>query len=214
MSNEKKRGGFLLSFIFVIILAADVVFAIMYFAQRQNYSASKQSLSQTRSDNNALLSTLGDLRLRLNAAEDKSQKLEIEVKNVGSDEGEIKGVVPVFSGASDKLIIICAETPDQAKIYCEKTANGEEKFEFGAPAGEYYVFAVNIPYPLAAENVKGEGGIFGYYTQKAKCALEGKDWKADSSCASDKILVKVEAGRAAENIVFEDAKFFGEKTKE
>ncbi len=199
MAKEKKSGGALSFFLIVIFMATAVFFAIMYFAQKTNFDESKVALSETKNDYSALMSDISDLRLQLNASEDKSKKLEAAAAAVVSDsqdKGFIKGVLAHEKTPMPLGLLACAESKAGDKLFCmNHQDNGN--YELKVPAGEYYVFAMETCYPpINNGRLSACPSNVAYYTEFVKCDPA----EADNQCPHDKALVTVAGGATVENI--------------
>lgn len=199
MPKEKRAGSFFSSFLIVLSLAAAIFFGIMYFSQKTSFDESKKMLSEAKSGYGSLLADISDLRLRLNAAEDKSKKLE-EVATAATagkeNVGKIKGILSHERNPLPLGLLACAETKAGDGLYCINK-KGDGSYELEVPAGDYYVFALETCYPpINNGRVTACPSNVAYYTEFVKCDPA----EPDNQCPHDKAPVAVAAGAEVENV--------------
>jgi hypothetical protein len=199
MAKEKKSGGVLSFFFIVIFMAAAILFAIMYFAQKVSFDESRRMLSEAKGGYGSLLSDISDLRLRLNAAEDKSKKLEEAAAAAVADaqnKGVIKGLLSHEKSPMPLGLLACAESKAGDKLFCiNHQDNGN--YELNVPAGEYYIFAMETCYPpINNGRLSACPSNVAYYTEFVKCDPA----EADNQCPHEKALVTVSGGATLDNI--------------
>jgi hypothetical protein len=199
MPKEKRSGGFFSSFLIVVSLAAAIFFGIMYFSQKTSFDESKKMLSDAKGSYGSLAADIADLRLRLNAAEDKNKKMEESVvAATAGKEGlaRIKGVLSHEKNPLPLGLLACAETKTGDGLFCANHKS-DGSYELEVPFGEYYVFALETCYPpINNGRVTACPSNVAYYTEFVKCDPA----EADNQCPHDKALVAVSAGVDAENI--------------